>query len=137
MSLRVKFNVEDGFCSGWCRNFYAKFSRWDTHYTWCRRKSLKLEQPLHTGVSRTHIAITAHSSDQESFIIYSEDPWTIKNIPSWLHLNDTSGEASGGGGKLIVFDVDQNTTGQPRTAKLTISSGRDNVEVQIVQSRTN
>ena len=137
MSLRVKFNVEDGLCGGWCCNFYGKFSRWDTYYTWCRRKSLKLEQPLHTGVSRTHIAITAHSSDQESFIIYSEDPWTIKNIPSWLHLSDTSGSASGGGGSLITFDVDANTTGQPRTAKITISSGRDNVEVQISQSRTN
>ncbi|MBQ3654937.1 MAG: hypothetical protein II954_11055 [Synergistaceae bacterium] len=137
MSLRVKFNVEDGLCGGWCRNFYAHFNRWDTSYSWEKKQSLKLEQPLHTGVSRAHIAITAHSSDQESFIIYAEDSWTIKNIPSWLRLTDTSGSATGGKGKLIIFDVDANTTGSPRSATITISSGRDNVEVQIAQSRNN
>ena len=134
MKMNVNFSVEDGTCGGWCRNFYKILKRHDSSYTWSKTQSLTLEQPLHTGVSKAHIALTAHSSDQEAFIIYAEDSWVIKNIPSWLHLTDTSGSATGDTGKLILFDVDANTTGSPRSATITISSGRDNVEVQIAQT---
>lgn len=60
----------------------------------------------------------------------------MKNVPSWVHFTDTSGSsATGGDGKLLLFDVDANTTGNPRSATITISSGRDNVEIQIAQAR--
>lgn len=137
MTLRVKFNVLDGLCAGWCRNAYGKFGRWDTYYSWCRRKSLKLDQPAHTGVSKSQFAITATNPDRQTFTLYTEDSWTMKNIPSWVHFppTDTSGSETGGDGKLLLFDVDANTTGSPRSATITISSGRDNVDIQIAQAR--
>lgn len=135
--LNVVYSVTDGYCGGWCTNFYSHLDRSDAGYSWSKEKYIVLDQPSHTGVSRANIALTAHNTDQESFIVYAEDSWTIKDVPSWLHLSETSGSATGGTGRLVIFDVDANTTGSPRTATLKISSGRDNVEVQIAQSRTN
>jgi hypothetical protein len=44
-------------------------------------------------------------------------PWTISNVPGWIHV---SGSTTRAGDDVVFYDVDANTTGATRTGTMTI-----------------
>ncbi len=134
INMSLAFTVEDGICLGWCRQWFKKYDRFDSSYTTTKTASLRLKQPAHTAVSKGQFAFTASGAASQSFELLAEDNWTIQGIPSWLSFTETSGGATGGSGKLVLFDIKANTTGSPRSATLTVESGRDKVNIQIAQT---
>ena len=134
MRMYVNFKVEDGFCMGWCQQGFKEYNRYDETDSRSGTQSVTLEQPTHTAVSSGSFAFTAGGASAQSFTLLAEDSWRMTGIPSWVTFTETSGSATGGTDKLILFDVAANTTGSPRSATVTIESGRDKVNVQIAQA---
>ena len=135
MKMNLIFEVVDGVCSGWFKwRFPGSLDRTDVAYTTTKSDSLKLEQPPHTVVDKTNFEFTLEGAASQSFTILAEDSWTITDIPSWLHFHTTSGNATGSDESQVLFDVDENPNAEAREAAVTITSGRDNMKLEIAQS---
>ena len=132
--MYVKFNVEDGFCMGWCNQGFKEYNRYDEQDSWSDTQSITLQQPAHTAISQRTFAFTSRAATAQQFTLLAEDSWNISGVPSWLHFTETSGNATGSTDKLLLFDVDENTSSSPRTAKLTLKSGRDTITLEVAQS---
>ena len=140
------------------------FALEETHTT-TKWDSLTLERPPHTAVDKPYLTLMTEKAGSLSFTLFAEDDWELTtstaelrpNIDGlyfrqglttgaeeftqnvdWLHFTSTSGEATGSLGKQIVFDVDENPNAGARSATITITSGRDTVNINVVQeaSRT-
>lgn len=134
IKMNVKFNVEDGFCMGKSEKGVKYYDRYDYQFSKVATKSLTLNQPTHTAVSKKSFGFNAAGASSAVFNVFAEDNWTIKDIPSWIAFTHTSGSATGSGGNQVLFDVKANTTGAPRKANLTLTSGRDTVKIEIAQT---
>ena len=137
ISMDVTFDVKDGSTFGLSVknpvNPYG-YATSDYIYTTTVGASLVLKQPAHTAVSQKTFDFTAGAETEQSFTLLTEDDWTISDIPTWLKFKETNGTATGGTKKQILFDVDENTDTSTREAVLTITSGRDNIKLNITQS---
>ena len=68
------------------------------------------------------------SDDELQLTILSNIDYTITTSDSWIHPSTDSGVK---GEQKIMITIDENTTGKPRTATVTLSNNEYNVEKQI------
>ena len=140
MNMNLIFGVGDGICVGQHQTVWWKYGRLDGRYITYKEASMTLEQPPHTAVDKTRFYFTEEGAASQSFTLLAEDSWELtaenilgQKITDWLHFHTTSGDATGDKDKQIVFDVDENPNAGARQAVVKIKSGRDTVEVNIMQ----
>ena len=92
---------------------------------------LIFKRPPHAALSN----VTTHGTNEGRMFtaqIYTENSWTAESDSYWLELMETSGEASMGGN--FTYTVAPNYTGEPRRGRITITTGRDIINLVFDQS---
>ena len=132
MKMRLTYTVADGSYLGWCwkNSPYIIYPSHIGTYTNTKKDSLKLEWPPHTAADKTNFEFTSEGASAQSFTLFAEDDWELSTSANWLHFTSTSGSKR----EQILFDVDENTETSPREAVVTITSGRDTVNLTVRQA---
>ena len=92
---------------------------------------LTFARPPHAALSD----VTTHGTNEGKMYtakIYTGDSWTAESDSYWLELMETSGEASMGGN--FTYTVAPNYTGEQRRGRITITTGRDKINLVFDQS---
>ena len=132
--LKLKYWSRDGCTTGESDCGFSTYSKYDTWYGWTFSRSFVLTQPPHTAVDKSTFTFTANGASSQTFTLLAEDSWSMSGVPEWVKFTETSGSATGSVEKLLLFDVQANSTSSPRSATINIKSGRDTIQLQIAQT---
>jgi endoglucanase len=76
------------------------------------------DKPAELNVSVSELSIASEGGNAD-FTVFCNDSWRISNASNWLEVSQASG---GSGNFTIELTAGENTTGQTRTATLTVTS---------------
>jgi len=93
------------------------------------KKSEEVE-PSKVSLKPGTISVSANG-DTKTLAISANGDWTATSSEGWVHIAPTSGSAAT---KSIMVQVDENGTGQPRTAVITVKCGTAKDEATVSQS---
>ena len=125
----------DVYKSGWHTSVLS-YGRQDNTDTGCKGFSFALKQPPHAAVTQRKFDLDSDGTSKVSFTLLAEDNWTITDIPDWITFTRTSGGATGEDGTLIYGQANRNIGSDPRYASLTLTSGRENITIEVGQLGT-
>lgn len=77
------------------------------------------------------VTVASKKGEQTTIRFESTSDWSAKCLADWLTIDPTSG--TGGSVSLVVTTKNENTTDEPRTATLTLQSGRVSETITLEQ----
>jgi hypothetical protein len=80
------------------------------------------------AVSKKNLIIEASANSTDTFYIVSNTTWEVKSNQPWLTVNKTSGSDSA----MIIASASENSTGNQRSATITVTGNRISTEYILI-----
>lgn len=105
------------------------------------KRTFGLKRPIHLAVRPSTFAPSAggkaldKNAGNGTIKVLSESKWKVESNVNWVSgFTPASGDKTGGTEVAVSFKYDTNSTGNPRTGKITLSNEEgDKIEIQINQ----